>query len=336
MTDPMHQQLLGHLLGALDDVEQERMDARLEHDEELRRQLVQWRRRLAPLEALRPEFEPPPGLAARTCRFVAACMPVPVGVLSRRQRMSPDCTPPSRAARLCWHDVAAVALLLVAAGAMVLPAIYGSRHHARLASCQDGLRQFGAALSEYGHHHGSALTQFANNGRLTPAGVFVAELLPHGLLTDRRQAVCPDAWLAAQGAPYAILPAAAQLSAHSSSRTTVARIIMLQAPGQQCWGTQSSAADNGPVTWCYDTAHDRQLSPSPVDVPLLADAPGVDLPDRALESHGGRGRNVLFEDGHVNFLPCAAPPNVAGMSLSHGSIYNSADFSAPITFVSDR
>ena len=76
-TDPMHQQLLGHLLGALDDDEQEWVEARLEHDEEYRRRWVELRRRLAPLLAVRPDFEPPPGLAERTCRLVASFAPVP-------------------------------------------------------------------------------------------------------------------------------------------------------------------------------------------------------------------------------------------------------------------
>ena len=62
-SDPLHQQLLGHLLGALDDDEQEWVESRLERDEEYRRQWMEWRRRLAPLLAMRPDCEPPPGLA---------------------------------------------------------------------------------------------------------------------------------------------------------------------------------------------------------------------------------------------------------------------------------
>ena len=76
MSDLDHQQLLGHLLGALDDEEQEWLDARLERDPRCREELTRWRRRLAPLAALRPDFEPPPGLAERTCRLVAAWGPV--------------------------------------------------------------------------------------------------------------------------------------------------------------------------------------------------------------------------------------------------------------------
>jgi len=295
----MHQQLLGHLLGALDDAEQERVDARLERDEEWRRELAQWRRRLAPVEAVWPDIEPPRGLTARTCRFVAASLPVPADLLTPRRRMSSDLTPPSRVAGVGWCDVAVVALLLVTTGALLLPAIHRSRFHTRLAACQDSLRQFGAALTQYGRRHGDPLSRLAGNGRLTTAGVFAVGRFPDGLLTDRRQAVCPDAWLAVQGA--------APVSSH-----------------------------NWPGTWRNGTTNDLRLPRSPADVPLLADAPSADLPGQILGSHGGQGRNELFEDGHVCFLPYSAPPDSVDMFLCRGGAPSAAAISTPILLVRGR
>ncbi len=76
MTDPVQEQLLGHLLGALDDSEQEQVAVRLRSEPEFREQLALVRSRLEPLSAARCDFLPPPGLAERTCRFVAtACTP---------------------------------------------------------------------------------------------------------------------------------------------------------------------------------------------------------------------------------------------------------------------
>ena len=85
MTEPMHQQLLGHLLGALDDDEQEWLEGQLQCDEEYRHHCLWWRRRLASLDAALPEFEPPPGLAERTCRLVAA-FARPMAPLQARRR----------------------------------------------------------------------------------------------------------------------------------------------------------------------------------------------------------------------------------------------------------
>jgi prepilin-type processing-associated H-X9-DG protein len=336
MTDRMHQQLLGHLLGALDDAEEEQVEARLEQDEKWRREWVRWRRRLAPLEALRPDFEPPAGLAARTCRFVAACKPSPTDALAPRRRMSPVFAPPSRIAHVGWHDVAVVALLLVTTGAVLFPAIHGSRFHARLATCQDGLRQFGAALTQYSHHHGDAVSRLARNGQLTAAGVRVADRFKDGLLTDRVQAVFPEAWLAAQGAAWRALPVGMQIQHPSSPRTAVAKISARQSPGPQFFGPQSWAADNGPGMWHVGTTDQRRLTPSLTDAALLADAPGADLPGRALESHGGRGRNVLFQDGHIDFLPCAASRDLADLALSGDDGFSDSGISAPIVFINGR
>lgn len=195
----MHQQLLGHLLGALDDDEQQWLEARLEHDDERRRELARWRRRLTPLEAVRPDFEPPPGLAERTCRLVAAFGPPPVQAVAPLVGMSPDLSSPSRVPRFGWPDVTAIGVLLMTAVIMVLPAIDGSRFHARLASCQDGLRQLGLALTQYSYCHGDALPQLAAGGRLTGAGIFAAELLREELAPETGRSVCPEVWLAAQG-----------------------------------------------------------------------------------------------------------------------------------------
>ena len=77
MIDPMQYQILGHLLGALDDDEEQDVDSRLQSDPQWGQALVEWRQRLARLEALRSQadVDPPPGLAGRTCRYVAGWMP---------------------------------------------------------------------------------------------------------------------------------------------------------------------------------------------------------------------------------------------------------------------
>lgn len=330
MTDLIHQQLLGHLLGALDDAEQERVDALLEQDEQWRRELAQWRRRLAPIEAARPDFEPPRGLGARTCRFVAACMPVPASAAAPRRRMSPNLTPPSRIAGVGWSDVAAVAMLLLTTGALLLPAIHGSRFHMRLATCQDSLRQFGDALTQYGHHHGEPLSRMASHGRLTTAGALAVRRFPEGLLTDRRLPTCPDVWLAVHG----VLPGPSAGDARSESRrpgTATAGIIVCLSPGQPARGTIT-----WPGTWRDGTTNDLRLPLSPADVPLLADAPSADLPGQIQGSHGGRGRNVLREDGRVAFVPCAAPHDVVDMVLCSENPSSACEISTPSVFAHSR
>jgi len=322
MADRMHSQLLGHLLGALDDDEQQRVDARLEHDEEWCRQLARWRQRLAPLEALRPDFEPPPGLAERTCRYVASYMPTVAELPpSRRRRwMSPHPVPPHRVARVGWLDVAAVALLLVTIGAMIPPAIHGSRYQSRVASCQNDLRQLGLALTDYSQRHDNALSKLADHGRLTRTGVFAAELLQDAYLTATHRTVCPDAWLAVQG-------------------TLLGTSHGLKGPTAEAAGPQSPAppwqlVNDWPDMWPDEMTDGWRPPPSPAESPLLADAPSANLPGQSVLSHNGRGRNVLFEDGHVRFLPSAGSIGAADSFLPQGEEVATRDASVPIVFVS--
>jgi hypothetical protein len=69
MSDP-EAELLGYLLGALDDAEHEAMERRLKTDLRLRAHLARACRNLQPLYHCEDEIEPPPGLADRTCRLV--------------------------------------------------------------------------------------------------------------------------------------------------------------------------------------------------------------------------------------------------------------------------
>lgn len=333
MNDPMHHQLLGHLLGALDDEEQSRIEARLERDAECCQELLQWRRRLAPLEALRPDFEPPPGLAERTCRYVAACMPVPgySQQWRRRRKMGSQPTPPSHVSSLAWLDVAVVALVLLTTGAMILPAIDSSRFHARLASCQDDLRQFGLALSEYGRQQGNPLGHLAGSGRLTPAGVFAANSLRDEYRIDNRRTLCPDAWLAAQGAP--------RESTRNLLRTAVLPNLGTPLPVTIATPLSESplpVAKNWPGAWRNGTTNGWRTPPLPDDLPLLADAPSADLPGQTTSSHGGLGRNVLFADGRVDFLPTSMPLNSSEPMLTQGDDFSPRRITAPIIFVSGR
>ena len=64
MIDRVREQILGYLLGILDDSERERVEACLERDPEYQRQWAELRRQLAQFEAEESDA-PPPGLARR-------------------------------------------------------------------------------------------------------------------------------------------------------------------------------------------------------------------------------------------------------------------------------
>ncbi|MCE5268100.1 MAG: hypothetical protein LLG00_09465 [Planctomycetaceae bacterium] len=302
MTDSMHQQLLGHLLGALDDDEQRWLEGRLEGDEERRRELVRWRRRLAPLDAMRPDFEPPPGLAERTCRMVEAFGPPPLRSKPVGVGMTPEFTSVGQAARVGWADMATVGAVLMFALFLVLPAIDGSRFHARLAACQNSLRQFGAALSEYGDSHGDALTKLARSGRLTGVGVLAASRIRRQLAPEAAEQAVPEAWLVSQ------------TDAMGSPRRP-------DSPSYASGAVEVSQDWSG--TWRDGTPDG--IGDPPIAQALLADAPSVVLPGQTVEYHGGQGRNLLFSDGRVEFVSGKTHTGTLGLGGS-----------APIIFVNSR
>ncbi|MFZ1936447.1 MAG: hypothetical protein WCB27_26525 [Thermoguttaceae bacterium] len=329
-NDPLHQQLLGHLLGALDDDEQEWVEARLERDEEYRRQWLEWRRRVAPLLALRPDSEPPSGLAEQTCRFVAACAPVPRRAKRRQGKMSPDMALPARGARFGWLDAAAMAVILLVAAILVPPAIHNARFHSRLSSCQEKLRQVGLALTEYGYKHGHAISDLADNERLTDAGQFAAELLDDSLVPDDRREVCPDAWLAAQGAWRS--PHIASLLARAETLAAEAPEIGPPAPTWSPQEIPGVSIRDWLGLWRNGTT-DGVTDPPPAAVALLADAPSADLPGQEFDYHDGQGRNMFYGDGHVDFLPCSSQRDATETLLTGDDLPASPRVSVPVKFV---
>jgi prepilin-type processing-associated H-X9-DG protein len=317
MTDPTHQQLIGHLLGALEDDEQKCLDERLDSDAECYKALVRWRQMLTPLEAMRPDFEPPPGLAARTFQFVAANAPGESPTDGKPRKMSAFPLPPLCATGFKPVDIAFVSLMIFLCVALIPPAICGSRFHSRLAACQAGLKGFGLALTEYGYRQNSEPSELAANGRLTSAGVFAAGMLRNGRLSADRCNACPDAWLDVQGVADLIADANA---ANRPENPWKQRDIVFVSQNDRQTGSNywSGTLRDG-------TLNDQKTASLPVDSPLLADAPSADLPDQdAVAYHDGRGRNMFYADGHVSFVsnPWAddsSDAEINSLSLSNGN-----------------
>jgi hypothetical protein len=331
-SDSLHQQLLGHLLGALDDDEQEWVESRLEHDDEYRQQWLDWRRRLAPLLSMRPDAcEPPPGLAQQTCWFVEACAPTPRRAEPRERKMSPDAALPACGARFGWLDAVALAVILFVVAILVPPAIHNSRFHLRLASCQERLRQVGLALAQYGYGHGHPISELADNERLTDAGQFAAELLDDGFPSDEGGVVCPDDWLAAQGV-FRRHRRVGSLLADIENRPPE---VIQAGPPPPAWSPMEIPGSSNREwlgTW-RNGMFDDATDPPPAAVALLADAPSADVSGQALDCHDGQGRNMFFEDGHVDFLPCSTLRDPSETLLTDDDVPVTPRVSVPIRFV---
>jgi hypothetical protein len=285
MSDPSYQQLLGYVLGALDDAEAETVAARLQDDPdfyaqwlELRRQVDQWQ---VPLAA----DEPPAGLAERTCRYVFAH--------GRPRSASPPAvlTPVTATAvgtgRTHWIDVMIAASVLAIAALALVPAVHSSRFQARLAACKDNLRQLGYALTGYSDRHSGVFPAVPAQGRLAAAGIYAPTLYSAGYLTETPRVICPDTSLAEQ--KDFRIPSLDELQAAPSTEVAQWRPRM-----------------GGSYGYCLGYLDDGVFRPTKnlrrSYFAVMADAPSGNLCNLQSDNHGKRGQNVLFEDGHVDFL----------------------------------
>lgn len=156
----LERQLLGYLVGALDQREADRVERRLARDPGLSAALSRLQESLEPLQKVPRTHTPPPGLAARTCQRVFAYTQALAAnrkeaaasrrpVRERVRFMSPAAAPPVARAAWGWSDVVvAVGVFLAIAGSL-FPAIHRSRVNMRLMACQNNLRQFGVMHAHF-------------------------------------------------------------------------------------------------------------------------------------------------------------------------------------------
>jgi hypothetical protein len=292
MSDPhVEEQLLGHLLGALDSAEEEQVVARVRTDPELRRELARVREWLEPLEAGREDFDPPVGLAERTCRAVA--LEVESAAAVRRRPMNPVAAAPDSAGRFRWVDVAAAAGVFAAASLLLLPAIQSSRFNAQLLACQDNLRQVGVGMIGYTWYHNGYFPGATASGRLSAAGLCGPILVRDGLVADGRVFVCPASPLA--GRAGFRMPLFEELQAASQDK--LEGLIRL-----------AGGSYGFPLGHIHDGIYQGPKNLGRGYFAIVADVPGSD-PSNGRQSlnHGGRGENVLFECGAVRFVTSSRP-----------------------------
>ncbi|HVX12591.1 MAG TPA: hypothetical protein VHC22_15525 [Pirellulales bacterium] len=281
----MHDQLLGYLLGALEPSEQEEVETRLLEDAQLQDALERLREKLALLDDGCEGggadgdgyFEPPSGLAARTCKYVATRAAV---------------TPKAPACGLSplggWRvqDMIVGGGVFLAACMLIFPAIAHSLSSARITSCQNNLRAIGLAMGAYSDFHGGQFPFVPERGPLAVAGVYGPVLVDLRLI-EGPTLVCPTSPLADQGSEF-VVPHLVQVV--EASAADLARL-------------QSRMGGSYGYTLGYyvDGRYRGHHNQGRAQFALMADAPGEPTGLHSV-NHGGAGQNVLFEDLHVAWL----------------------------------
>jgi hypothetical protein len=273
----MREQLIGYLLDALDASEQEAVETRLNEDAALRRELELLRGALQPLACDKSHLQPPPGLAQRTCEFVAmqakaALAPAPV------------LHAPSR---WTWADLVVAAAIFAAASMLFFPAVNQSRFAARLTGCQNNLRNVGVALSNYSWMHDGYFPKVPADGCLAVAGIYAPRLWEQKLVSGPNVFICPASVLADSADAFR-LPTCEEMR-----RAQGEQLARLHQMAGGSYGYNIGYIANKRY---HPTKNRRRAT-----FALMADAPATTAPYHSL-NHGRAGQNVLFEDMHVQFL----------------------------------
>jgi prepilin-type processing-associated H-X9-DG protein len=275
--------LIGYLLGAMDDDAKAQLDAHLQANPDTRRHLDALRQALLPLSADKEASLPPPGLAARTIARIAehccqASLPRPI------IRAEPP--------RSWWRRadlVVAASLLLMALG-IGLPALLrlheGSRGPA-IVECQNNLRVFSEALHVYHDRHGRYPSVVEERPR-DAAGMVAPILVSAGVLREPASVRCPG-----NGPGFPCPMTLEQLHSLSVDEFTRQSGNLIPSYAYSLGHRDEEGNYFGPV------AADGQQD---TDFPLLADAPPMAGGPGNSDNHGGAGQNVLFADGHVSFM----------------------------------
>ncbi len=278
--------LLGYLLGALDDDEEARVRDALQENPALFDELEQLRRHLEPLESTRVQYQPPAGLAARTVAHIVDSEAAMQSATAYRGRLL--------IGQSGWSmpDLVVSMAVCMVATMLLFPALLNGRFHQQIEACQWNLANLGNQLISYSERQPDR--SFPGIGTEAPnnfaANVFV-ELNDCYYLPQRTsKLVCPASDLADQ---------------YDSWKGIVTREEVVSLEGLQLEQRQRDSAGTYAV---YLGGVDEEGF---YRVPrnwgrsffvLMADMPSLHLPSRLSANHAGRGQNLLFESGRTTFV----------------------------------
>jgi hypothetical protein len=281
----MDENLVGYLLKTLEPDAQHEVEGYLRTHPEERNRVERLRRSLAPLAA-DPDEDPPSGLWIRTLARIAEhqCRKLPA---------APEPTPaqvvaPSRRSRR--PDVLVAAGILLCLLLLLPPLVARVWHEYQVYACKNNLRLFHQALIQYSETHDGALPMVEAQGARGVAGAFIPMLNDAGALSPNVTVTCTSR------------------PARPPARVTVDHLEYLwdRYPEQFRDVTHNLA---GCYAYTLGYFEDSKLIGLHIglgdQVPVLADCPPVSGELMVLNgnspNHGGKGQNVLFLGGQVEF-----------------------------------
>ena len=291
----MREDLVGHLLGALEPSESKAIEMALADPHSgpgLRNDLERLRLALKPLARDRDILPAPAGLAGRTMRFIveqeAAAKAAADRTLPMPRGLSAEDSPPGgqgdRASSRAWIDRVIVAATALAACVLVAPLLLDSIAQSRARRAERNLLKTSGALQGYADAHRVFPTP-PGSGPLSRAGLYAPTLVSEQrLVADDGTLICPDTALSRRGAFR--VPTLEELNAAVG---TPQFEEMVRTMGGDYGYTLGHRDASGVLQPNLDRRRAHH--------PLMADAPNED--GERSSNHPDGIHHVLFEDGHV-------------------------------------
>jgi hypothetical protein len=282
----MREKLVCYLLGELDEAERAELEVRLANEPRLRKELEQIRgclegHRSDSPEASGSQDDCPEDLAARTANCIS--------------RIADRIDAPCRRSRYSFVDVCVAAGVLLAIGAMILPALPRSRGDSRRMMCQENMRQLGQALVGYADNHDNFFPYIQPDEN---AGMFSVRLAESGQLSQQdlqRLLWCRASKI--QDGSSRVMIVVPKTTELQDARGQALAMLKRWMAGSYAYRLGYVKGDR------YYPIQNYSSSRSPI----LSDAP-TRTPDgwtslNHVSSDGlGGGQNVLNQDGSVRFL----------------------------------
>ena len=291
VDEPEEYDLVGFVLGALEPDEHARVAEAVQRSPVLQEAVDRLYGSLPKCEESWRSERPPSGLARRACEKVVEfdrTRDLMAKVEPARPLETKRLLP--RSSSWSWREMVVLAGTCLAVSMILLPSILNSRYQARIAMCQDNLRQVSIALHHYSQSHLGLLPAGDPSSSLGVAGAF-GMILKDAELIEDRVVLCPSSSWGSR--KEFSIPSPAEVA---------------QAEGPRLAQLQRKMGGTYAYTMGYydqEGWHTPESRQRPY-VMVMADT--NDLANSKYSTrHGSRGQNVLFEDGHTAFLQdCSA------------------------------
>jgi hypothetical protein len=287
----MREDLVGHLLGAIEPSESKAIEMALADPlsgPALRQDLDRLQLALEPLAGDRDVLPAPAGLAGRTMRFIveqeAAAKASASRPLPMPRGLSGDDAPPRGRGARAWLDRAIMAASALAACVLVAPLLLDSIAQSRARRAERNLLKTSGALQGYADAHRVFPTP-PDSGPLSRAGLYAPTLVSEQrLVADDGTLICPDTPLSRSGTFR--VPTLEELNAAVGTPQFEEMVRTMGGDYGYTLGHRDASGALQPNRDCRRAHH-----------PLMADAPN-DGGERS-SNHPDGIHHVLFEDGHV-------------------------------------